>query len=74
MGRPDLLLGEAADASGDPGDTERGEMLGTDVLGRNVPDGRRSGHPRPRPGPGERCVMTGPPHPDRTRRPAPSRS
>jgi hypothetical protein len=40
MGRADLVLGEAADALADAGATEQAELLRTEMVGRNVLDGR----------------------------------
>jgi hypothetical protein len=40
IGRADLILGEAADALDDAGHTELAELLRTDVVGRNVLEGR----------------------------------
>jgi hypothetical protein len=40
MGHADLLLGDAADALADAGDTAQAERLRAEVVGRNVLDGR----------------------------------
>ena len=40
MGRADLLFGEAADALEEAGHPEEAELLRTEVVGRNVLDGR----------------------------------
>jgi hypothetical protein len=40
MGRADLLFGEAADALSEAGHTEQAERLRTELVGRNVIEGR----------------------------------
>src|SRR3954449_12202177 len=40
IGRGDLLAGEAADGLDDAGHTELAERLSTEIVGRNVLDGR----------------------------------